>query len=64
MERLSDIILLHVLPHFAGHDTDLQSLKLDLSNLCTYHHVIARQVLESPGEFEDGRLGLRFLHID
>ena len=56
MERLADIIVLHVLPHFSGHNTDLRSLKFDLYNLCTYHEVIARQVLESPGGFEHGHM--------
>ncbi|TCD01238.1 cyclic nucleotide-binding domain-containing protein [Pedobacter psychroterrae] len=58
MDRIAEIIVLHVLPHFAGHETELQSLKIDLYNLCAYHQVLSRQVLESPGGFEQGRLWL------
>ena len=56
MNRLAEIIEQYLLPLFAGPDAELQSLKIDLYALCSIHHVIAKQELESPGGFDQGQM--------
>lgn len=56
MDRLEEIIELHILPLFGSKDSELQSLATDLYNLCAYHLFFARQIIESPGRFEKGQM--------